>query len=168
MSHLKEIEAKILFVLYENREGLGYNELKHKIPEKSLRKYLPNHIKQGYVRIEERKVRGGIQHMHILTQEGRDYVKFSSEIEKIENEFREKFGLAYSDIDKMAFKKKLELYEKIFVSLFEDCLKADPKFAIRLVNTTVFAIRKVAELKMQKEKVMNTIRKALLEKLTSG
>lgn len=69
------METRILYLLYINPSGLGYNELKAEIYEKSLRAHLPKLLRENWIKIEPKLGRGGIKNVHLLTDEGKKEVR---------------------------------------------------------------------------------------------
>ena len=149
-------DEKILDILRENPKGLGYNELRLKgVHDKFLRKFLPKHIENGFVRLEKKAVRGGIKHVHFLTDKGRDYIKMSIEIQKIENEFLQKFGIqSTSNVETYTLEKKLSLYEKISLSIIEDLLKIDDNCAVHFLEM-MFSIAQTVKERMISDTTLN-------------
>ena len=66
---------RILRELYKKREGLGHNDLRQIIHEKSLRRWLPELKKENLIEIKKVKVKGGRKHVHKLTLDGIAYVQ---------------------------------------------------------------------------------------------
>jgi DNA-binding PadR family transcriptional regulator len=66
---------RILRELYTNQGGLGHNELREVIHEKSLRRWLPELEKEKLIEVARVRVRGGRKHLHKLTAKGVEYVQ---------------------------------------------------------------------------------------------
>ena len=98
-------------MLSENPNGLGYNELKLKIYEKSLRKWLPILLNEGLIRVEKIRVKGGEKKLHIITDKGKEYLKRNRTIYHLER-FIEEF-------DKLPKVDRVKTFSKIFRDMFE-------------------------------------------------
>ena len=89
------------------------------------------------------------------------------EIDKLEKEFKQRYRISSEDISSLKFERKLDLYEKLLTDIFDDCLKANYKIALRFLNTTLFVIRKVLDKKqydIEMEKLfLESIKNALLK-----
>jgi len=97
--------------LSKNPNGLGYNELKLKIYEKSLRKWLPVLLNEGLIRVEKIRVKGGEKKLHIITGKGIEYLKKSRIMYHLE-----KF---IEDFDKLSKVDRVKAFSKIFRDMFE-------------------------------------------------
>lgn len=93
------------------KRGLGYNELKLKVYEKSLRKWLPLLLKENLIRIEKIPVRGGQKKLHIITDKGREYVKRRRIVYQLERMIEE--------FDKLSRFDKLKAISKIVRDVYE-------------------------------------------------
>lgn len=112
---------KILRLLFENREGLGYNELKQLVYEKSITKYRPELLRSGLVTIKKVKTRGGIKYLHMLTSEGIRYVEksiFNENFLKMFLTLREKNPPKISVLQEKVQKYLDDNYEQRFVAWF--------------------------------------------------
>jgi DNA-binding PadR family transcriptional regulator len=121
-------EDKILFVLYGHPEGLGYNELKLKIYEKSLRIYLPQFFKNGWVETKEANCRGGRKKLHFLTDSGKEEVKIRALRESAVDKAYEVWGV-HSTREKLKIFSELvadlclsHIDSKVFNQAFQDGL----------------------------------------------
>lgn len=109
-------KEKILRVLHENPKGLGYNQLKRKVYEKSLRRWLPELEIDGMIKIRKVKMRGGIRKLHLLTDKGKQLVK----VMRLNAGIQEKF---YKVCGVRSVNERLDLYSKILEDVFDFCLE---------------------------------------------
>jgi hypothetical protein len=107
----------ILLALYNNRQGLGHNELRNEgINPSNLHKWLspknPQLVHEGLVRIEKTKVKGGMKKLHFLTQKGIDYMNRHV----TGSQYLKRFFKVY---DAATPSEKLQGLEKIYQDLFK-------------------------------------------------
>jgi len=112
VSHLGFGRNKILRLLYENREGLGHNEMKADVGEKTLRKWIPELKRKKFIKIDDVKGLGGTKHVHVLTLKGIEYVERNVVSEKFLKRFLELYD-AYSE------EERLKILSQIFRDMFE-------------------------------------------------
>lgn len=163
-----ECENRILEALKDNRrEGLGILELKQKTSEKCVRLWLPKLYKRGCIEYKNPDVKRGQKKIVVITEEGLNYDKFLREINDIEKEFMKIYGVRSDSVRMICFEKKLDLYEKVLMDIFDVCLKTDSKFALRFLNITLFVVRKVLDKKQYdletRITILKTIQNALLK-----
>jgi len=163
-----ECESRILEALKDNRlEGLGVLELKRKTSEKCVRLWLPKLYKRGCIEYRNPAAKRGQKKIVVITEEGLNYDKFLREIKDIEKEFMKDYGVRSDSVCVICFEKKLDLYEKVLMDIFDICLKTDSKFAVRFLNTTLFVVRKVLDKKQYdletRITILKTIQNALLK-----
>lgn len=163
-----DCDSRILNVLKQYPNGLGVRELKRKTSEKCVRNWLSKLYDMKYIKYKNPDAKLGQTKIVLITDKGRSHAKLLREIEKIEIEFLKKFGVSSLDnISILQFEKELDLYEKLLTDIFDISLKADSKIAIRFLNTTLFAVRKVLDKKRYDidthKLILETIRNALLK-----
>lgn len=163
---LNSCEVRILSVLKSNPRGLGVRELKRKTSEKCVRLRLPKLRDAGYVEFKNPNAKRGERKIVLITEKGKHHLRIVREIEKIENEFMKKYGVSTEEIDILTFEKKLDIYEKVLVDIFDACLKADSRSAVRFLKITLFVVRKVLDKKLYDLEthkfILETIQKTLL------
>lgn len=139
-------EYRILRALKDHPKGLGVRELKRKTSEKCVRLWLPRLYTRGFVKYPN--VKRGEKKLVFITDKGLTYRRFLKEMDVLEEEFMKNFGVSSTDdVNTLEFEKKLDLYERVLMDIFDVCLKADPKFALRFMNLTLFVIGKVLDKK---------------------
>lgn len=164
-----DCEVKILNVLKDNPKGLGVRELKRKTTEKCVRIWVPKLYDIGYVEYKNPNAKRGQIKTLLITDKGKNHLRVMREIEKLEKEFMKQYGVSLEkdDVNAFKFEKKLFLYEKLLMDIFEDCLKADPKIALRFLKTTLFVVRKALDKKRynieMKKMFFEAIKNALLK-----
>ena len=139
-------EYRILRALKDHPKGLGVRELKRKTSEKCVRLWLPKLYDREFVKYPN--VKRGQKKLVLITDKGFTYRRFLAEMDILEKEFMEKCGISsIDDVNILQFEKKLDLYERVLMDIFDVCLKADSKFALRFMNLTLFVIRKALDKK---------------------
>jgi len=153
-------------VLKDNPKGFGVRGLKIKTSEKCVRNWLFRLYELGYVSYEP-KLKRGKKKIVSITEKGLRHLMLLKEIDKLEKEFKQRYRISSEDISSLKFERKLDLYEKLLTDIFDDCLKANYKIALRFLNTTLFVIRKVLDKKqydIEMEKLfLESIKNALLK-----
>lgn len=164
-----DCESRILRALIDNSKGLGVRELKRKTSEKCVRNWLPELLHRGYVNYNPKAERGK-KKIVVITERGVNHRNLLHEIEKIEKKFLKEYGIPSADdtVLTVLFEKKLDLYEKLLMDIFSTCLETDYKIALRFLNMTLFAVRKVLDKKrwdIETKKIfLHAIQNAFLEK----
>lgn len=139
-------EYRILRALKDHPKGLGVRELKRKTSEKCVRLWLPKLYGRRFVKYPN--VKRGQKKLVFITDKGLTHRRFLEKMDVLEKEFLKNFGVSSThDVSMLQFEKKLDLYERVLMDIFDVCLKADPKFALRFLKLTLFVIGKVLEKK---------------------
>lgn len=156
-------EYRILRALKDNPKGLGIRELKRKTSEKCVRLWLPKLHALEYVKYKNPNAKRGQMKPVLITHKGLTYKKFLEEIDGLEKMFIETFGVnsANDKVSILQFEKKLDLYEKLLMDIFDICLKTDPKFALRFLNITLFVVKSVLQRKRLDYKMKINFLKAI-------
>jgi DNA-binding PadR family transcriptional regulator len=163
-------ESRILRVLKDKYpNGLGILELKRRTSEKCVRLWLPKLYERGCIEYKNPDAKRGEKKIVVITEEGLKDETLWREIRDIEEEFLKKYDVHSNEnnVDMLRFEKKLDLYEKVLMDIFDVCLRTDSKFALRFLNTTLFVVRKVLDKKQYDLEtriiVHKTIQNALLK-----
>ena len=109
---------QILYCLYKNRQGLGFNEMVQtcEIHGRYVKVFVHTQrgklVKDGYVKIEKVKVQGGIKELRKLTEKGVEYVE--KNIVGVESAVRNVLRLANALTEKERFQVLGEMFKDMF------------------------------------------------------
>lgn len=110
---LATIRDDIIRVLYEYREGLGFNELRAFFPKyERLKQALDDLIYDGLVAVKQVNVKGGKKNLHFLTERGLNYAEMHVTRLRIYERFEELLKHYNED-------EKFQILGQVFKDMFE-------------------------------------------------